>query len=413
MSKPTVVIIAGGENSRFFPLNENTYKGAITLFGQPLIVRALDSLKQHGYQKVVIVVSPKNYEGHGLSGLVDQAQLGLDVHFVLQPEAKGMGDAVLKAREQLSDQFLVTSGYQMNLGELADQLLAKPAGNVVCATHTDEPWEYGILSLNGEYVTGIVEKPNKGEETSNYKVQTLYKLDQDFIEALLKVPESPYNFEKALDLLMKNQEVGVLQLTDGLPSLKYVWHLFEFQSLFFAGAKSETATSAKIADTAVIDDSQGPVIIGEDVAIGHCARIVGPCYLGNKVIVGDFSFVRGSSVESETTIGANTEVVRSIILSHTSLHYSYVADSIIGSHVKIGAGFLTANKRLDRAPVSVTIKGKKIDTQRKALGVLIGDTANIGIRVSTMPGVCIGTDAQVFPGVVIYRNLDHKQTLYE
>jgi NDP-sugar pyrophosphorylase family protein len=413
MSKPTVVIIAGGENSRFFPLNFNTYKGAITLFGQPLIVRALASLKEHGYQKVVIVVSPKNYEGHGLSGIVDQAQLGLDVSYVLQPEAKGMGDAVLQAREQLPESFLVTSGYQMNLGELADQLLALPTTNVVCATHTTQPWEYGILSLKGELASGIIEKPERGQEPSNLKVQTLYKLDQDFMQILRELPESPYNFEKALDLLMKQQDVGVLQLEESLPTLKYVWHLFEFQTAFFATARSSTAASATIAKTAVIDDSQGPVIIGDDVEIGHAARIVGPCYLGDGVKVGDFSLVRSSSLETGTRVGAHTEIARSIILSHSSVHDSYVADSIIGSHVRIGAGLITANKRLDRKSVTATVKGRKIDSNREALGVLIGDGANLGIRVSTMPGVCIGTEATVFPGVIVYRNLDHQQKLFE
>ncbi len=414
MTKPTVVIIAGGENSRFFPLNFNNYKGALTLMGKPLIVRSLENLAKHGFHQVVIVVSPKNFEGQGLSGLVAESKLDLNITFVLQPAAKGMGDAVLKARDQLPEQFIVTSGYQLNVGELADQLLAQPEENVVCCAPTTEPWEYGILKFDGNRVIGIVEKPGKGREPSNQKVQSLYALNQDFIKELVSVPESPYNFETALNLLMQKQTVGLIKMDASLPSLKYAWHLFDFQRLLFSQLRSHTSSTAQVAETAILDESLGPIYIEDGAQIGHATRIVGPAYIGRHVVIGDFSLVRGGcSIESDSTLGAYTEMVRTIMLSGSSLHQSYASDSIIGNRVKIGAGLVTANKRLDRTPVMISVKGKMVDTGRKNIGALIGDDANIGVRVSTMPGVSIGAQTQIFPGVMVYRNVDHQQTLRE
>ncbi len=415
MTKPTVVIIAGGASSRFFPFNFGTFKGAISLMGKPLIVRALENLQKHDYQKVVIVVSPQNFQGQGLSGIIDQAGLKLDITFVLQPEAKGMGDALLKAKDHLpTERFVVTSGYHLTLGEQADKLLALEEQNVFCSAPTDEPWDYGILELKDGKAVGIVEKPAKGKEPSDQKVQTLYVLSQDFISILSKLPVSEYNFEKALDALMKKQAVGVVKLNEGLPSLKYAWHLFGFQQELFSQLNSHTAASAKVAKTAIIDDSQGPVVIEAGAEVGDFAKIVGPCFIGEKALVGDYCFVRGGcSIEAGAMVGSNTEVVRSIILSHSSIHFGYLADSIVGNHVKIGAGLITANKRLDRTNINIDVKGHKIDTGRNRFGVLIGDEANIGIHVSTMPGVCIGSQAVVHPGVIIYRNLDHQQMMRE
>ncbi len=383
------------------------------MLGKPLIIRALESLQKHGYHQIVIVVSPRDFEGQGLKQMVENADLELEITFVLQPVAKGMGDAVLTARPHLEGRFVVTSGYHVNLGDLADQLVEVGEENVVCSTLTDEPWDYGMLKIENGLATAIVEKPKKGKEPSNQKVQTIYALNQDFLNVLTKVPESQYNFETALDLLMKKQPVGVLQLEQSVPSLKYAWHLFDFQTQLFAMMKSETDPSAEIAKTAVIDDSAGPVIIAAGVKIGHAAKVVGPCYLGENVLVGDFSFVRHSSIEAGTVIGANTEVARSIIMSQTHVHWSYISDSIIGSGVNIGAGFVTANKRLDRKNITVSVKGHKIDVGRNNFGVMIGDRAQIGIRAATMPGVCIGAEANVFPGVIVYRNLDHQQTVRE
>ncbi len=60
---PTVVILAAGENSRFFPLNQTTHKGALSLLGKPLIVRTLENLEENGFEHIVIVVSKKDFEG--------------------------------------------------------------------------------------------------------------------------------------------------------------------------------------------------------------------------------------------------------------------------------------------------------------------------------------------------------------
>ena len=46
MQKPTILIIAGGENSRFYPLNTQTHKGFSTLVGKPIVAHALENLKK-------------------------------------------------------------------------------------------------------------------------------------------------------------------------------------------------------------------------------------------------------------------------------------------------------------------------------------------------------------------------------
>lgn len=411
MSKPTVLITAGGNNSRFFPLNTVTHKGGIELFGKPLITRTLESLQDHGFKHVVIVVSEKDFEGRGLSEVLKNEDFPeLEIEFMHQKEAKGMGDAVLTAEEKLGEQFCVIFPYVHDGGELLDQMLELGERDVVCAAPTDKPWDYGILSIENGKANGIVEKPAKGEEVSNLKDKGIYLLSEKFLNKLKEQPESEYNFEAALNELMNENPVPVLQLETDLPSLKYPWHLFEHQEYLFSQLESHIPQSAHIADTAIIDETFGPVYLGENVSIGHAAKIVGPCYIGDNVLIGDFSFVRKSSIEAFATVGANTEVVRSIILSQSTLHFGYLADSIVGRDVKIGAGLITANKRLDRESVTVKVKDQSVSSGREGLGVIIGHQANLGIRVSTMPGTCIGGKATVFPGQIIFENVPEGAT---
>ncbi len=413
MTKPTVVILAGGDNTRAFPFNIDTHKSGITLLGKPLLHHTLHNLAAHGYTKAVVVVGTKDADGRGMSGDATTAQTGVEVKWVTQPIAKGMGNAVLLAQAALEkgQPFAVISPYHFRAGEVLDELLTLPHPNAVCCQETAEPWDYGILEVENNELKGIVEKPAPGTEPSKLKIETIYLLNDAFLDILSQRPDEEYNFESALDVLAKQQPVAVHQLKHPVQSLKYGWHLFPIFHQLLEGRTSNTAASAQIAETALLDDSHGPIIIAEGARINDFAKVVGPAYIGENALVGDYSFIRESSLEANASVGAKTEVVRSIVMPKASVHFGYLADSILGPGAKVGAGIITANKRLDRQTIQVTIKGKRVDTRMKALGILVGARAQLGIRVSTMPGICIGAEALVYPHQVLTHNIDHKEVV--
>jgi N-acetylglucosamine-1-phosphate uridyltransferase (contains nucleotidyltransferase and I-patch acetyltransferase domains) len=46
------------------------------------------------------------------------------------------------------------------------------------------------------------------------------------------------------------------------------------------------------------------------------------------------------------------------------------------------------------------------------MGAIIGDNVDIGVNVSLMPGVQIGSDAKIGPGTVIHENVKQGETVY-
>lgn len=410
MSEPSVVILAGGENSRFFPFDVDIRKTGMILMGEPFVLRTLKNLVSAGFHHVVFVYNPQEGDTGGIKDLIQQTNLDLDVDWVKQPEAKGMGHALSLAQEFLrSSRFAVISPYHFQIGQTLREMMAQPTEIVLCATPTEEPWNYGILEVENNLLVGIVEKPAPGREPSNLKVQTAYLLNRDFLNSLADQADDQYNFEATLDVLAKQELITVYDLTSPLLTLKYPWHLFAFQDSLFQTLKSSRSPEADISHTAVIDDSQGPVVISKGALIKDFAKIVGPAFIGEDVLIGEYSFIRESSVEKNSTVGAYTEIVRSIIMLNSSLHQSYVADSIIGSHNHVGAGLITANRRLDRGSIPVEVKGKKVDSGRTRLGVMTGPHSNIGIQIATMPGICIGAHTSIFPGQTLYQNVPHQQ----
>ena len=111
-------------------------------------------------------------------------------------------------------------------------------------------------------------------------------------------------------------------------------------------------------------------------------------------------------------LGANSEVTRSIIQNNVHIHSGFVGDSIIDFGVRIGAGIITANKKIDRGEINTEVKSQKTSTGLNSLGCIIGRDSKIGVGVKIMPGVLIGANTIVGPGTVVQNNISSDTKYY-
>jgi len=143
---------------------------------------------------------------------------------------------------------------------------------------------------------------------------------------------------------------------------------------------------SKILSGVVID---GNVIIGANTQIGPNAYIRGATSIGNNCFVGNGAEVKNS------TIYHNTYISRGC----------YVGDSVVGSHVTLGAGTLTENHRHDGHTHTSLIRDKPVDTGRIKLGTIIGDGVKTGVNTSIEAGIKIGTGRTTHPGACVAEDL--------
>jgi bifunctional UDP-N-acetylglucosamine pyrophosphorylase/glucosamine-1-phosphate N-acetyltransferase len=169
------------------------------------------------------------------------------------------------------------------------------------------------------------------------------------------------------------------------------------------------AKSAQVSDTARL---VGNVFIGENVRIFPGAAVVGPAYVGAGTIVGNNSLIRQSMVLNACEVGFTTEIARSYVADHCSMHACRVLDSVFAAGVNFSAGCTTANLRIDRGEVSSVVKGQKVGSGRDKLGAIIGEGAFIAVDVMTMPGVKIGERAQIGPGTYVMEDVRDRQRVY-
>lgn len=89
-----------------------------------------------------------------------------------------------------------------------------------------------------------------------------------------------------------------------------------------------------------------------------------------------------------------------------AIHLNFVADSCIGERCNLGAGTKIANLRFDDKNIKMRIKGLAVDTQRRKLGMIMGDDVKTGINVSIHPGVKIGSGAWIGAETLVRRDVD-------
>lgn len=403
MKKITVVILAAGEASRFWPFNKK-HKSLVKIMGKPIILYAVKGLVDSGIKDIIVVQGPKKDIEQELSNY----DLGVKIQYVVQREPEGMGDALFQAKDLIKGQFLLILAERIDSGETVRKLNLDAnftnSGKIIVGAKTDTPSLFGILKLEKNKVIDIVEKPRKGEEPSDIKALGVYVLTTDFFDVYKKIKKHQYDFEEALSLYVKKNDVDLMLWEKDTPSLKYPWQLFEMRRYLFSKCiKSSIGKNTKIAKSVEII---GDVSIGDNVSIMEKAVIKGPCYVGDNVFVGNNVILRGGvNVENDCVIGANMEIKNSLIMQGSTTHSGYIGDSVIGKNCRIAAGFLTANVRLDRDNVKATVKGEKIDTRLKMLGVMIGDNSNVGIKVTVMPGIIIGKNVIIGSNTTVVGNV--------
>jgi len=209
------------------------------------------------------------------------------------------------------------------------------------------------------------------------KIKNLYNLEETIAKTLLEGLTYPWEALSSISEFIKS--LG--------PKLNS--EIYEQK-----GENIWIAKSADIAPTAYI---KGPVIIGENTEIRHCAFIRGNAIVGNNAVVGN-----------------STELKNVILFNNVQVpHYNYVGDSILGYKSHMGAGSITSNVKSDKKLVIVKNGKGTIETGLKKFGAMIGDNVEVGCNSVLNPGTVVGRNSNIYPlssvrGVVqessIYKN---------
>jgi len=390
-----VVVLAAGQGTRMAPLTDNTPKPMLPVAGRPLAAHVADAAVDAGADELVLVVG---YEGEDVRTYFGDSYRGVPVTYAVQSEQAGTADALRVARDELEGTFAVLNGDNLYDPAAIEALLAD--GPALGTYEVPDPSNYGVVSITDGVVTDIIEKPD--EPPTNQINAGAYVFPAE-ARRWLDVSESERGEYEITDVLAKvidDYDVTPVPLERWL-DVGRPWELLEANEMLLDDIDRDLRGT--VSDDV---DLRGPVVVEEGATIEPGVVIEGPVYVDAGAEVGPNAYLRGSTYLGENVhVGNGVEIKNSVIRTDSAVpHLSYVGDSVIGLDVNFGAGTKVANLRHDGADVRLTVKGERVSTDRRKMGVVAGDGVKTGINTSIEPGVVLSSGARTEPGERISRD---------
>ena len=402
------IILSAGEGSRMRPLTLTKPKTMLPVAGKPIIQYNIESLKNNGITDILLIVRYKeeivrNYFGDG-------SDFGVNISYKTQKDFLGTANAISYAKDFIDDSIIVLNGDIILDEEIICEMIEKYDGltpdTLMLLTEVEDPSAFGVVEIEDGNIKSIVEKPKREEAPSNLVNAGIYIFNEDIFDKIEKTEISQrgeYEITDSVSMQIQDNKAVVGHKTSkdwidvGRP-----WELIEVNEGLISELK--TQIKGKIEDGAFI---HGEVFLDEGSVIKAGVYIEGNVYIGKNCDIGPNSYIRGNTYFGDNVhVGNAVEIKNSIIMENTNVsHLSYVGDSVIGSGCNIAAGTNIANLRFDNATIKTKIKNQKIDSGRRKLGAIIGDSVKTGINSSFSPGVKIGHNSTIGSGVLLYEDL--------
>ncbi|MCW2349581.1 MULTISPECIES: glucose-1-phosphate thymidylyltransferase RfbA [unclassified Sphingobium] len=218
------IILAGGSGTRLYPLTKAVSKQLMPVYDKPMIYYPLSVLIMAGIREIMIITTPHDQAAfQALLG--DGSALGLDLHYAVQPEPRGLAQAYHIGADFIgTDPSALILGdnifYGHGLTELLQAANARDQGATVFGYNVSDPTAYGVVSFDADgKAQTIEEKP--AQPKSNYAVTGLYFYDGKAVERAAGLAPSARGELEITDLNRVYLEAGELNVE--LMGRGYAW----------------------------------------------------------------------------------------------------------------------------------------------------------------------------------------------
>lgn len=406
--KLKAIILSAGEGSRMRPLTLTKPKTMLPVAGKPIIQYNIESLRDNGITDILLIVRYKeeivrNYFGDG-------SDFGVNISYKTQKDFLGTANAISYGEDFIDDSIIVLNGDIILDDEIIHEIIKKynylSPDTLMLLTEVEDPSAFGVVEIENGNIKNIVEKPKREEAPSNLVNAGIYIFNKDIFDKIRETEISErgeYEITDSVSLQIEdNKKVIGHKTSKDWIDVGRPWELIEVNEELIGKLKTEIKGTVEAG--AVI---HGEIFLDEGSVIKAGVYIEGNVYIGKNCDIGPNSYIRGNTYFGDNVhVGNAVEIKNSIIMENTNVsHLSYVGDSVIGSNCNIAAGTNIANLRFDNATIKTKIKNQKIDSGRRKLGAIIGDSVKTGINSSFSPGVKVGHNSTIGSGVLLYEDL--------
>jgi len=262
------IVLAAGQGTRLSPLTHAISKPLLPVYDKPMVYYALSTVIGAGIEQILVITPPNDLERFKLS-IGDGQELGVTISYAVQPEARGIADALLVGRDFIGgDSVCLALGDNIFIGEQLPAILQQAVASVeegrgahILTMAMDRPERFTVLEIDpsSEQVLSLEEKPKQAK--SRYGLLGLYLLDNRAVEFAATLPLSPRGELEIADVIEKYRQIGQLRVT--VLEEKFGW--------FDAGTPDSLVAASNFMHDLMIHSSANPGCL--EIAAYQAGRI--------------------------------------------------------------------------------------------------------------------------------------------
>jgi NDP-sugar pyrophosphorylase family protein len=240
---------------------------------RPILEFVVEALVANGIRDIILVVGYKKERIMSFFG--DGSSFGSHIDYIIQERQLGTAHALTYLKGMVKDRFLVLPGDNIVDKETVSSLLALDHGNSVLVTESDEPSKYGVVSLHGQKIVAIEEKPR--ESMSNIIMTGLYNFEPSMLSRFeMGVKQGQYGITDILKSSLANLDIHAVRASGRWEDAVYPWDLVRLNELALENRGLDISGMV-----------EPGVTIKGSVSIGKGTRIRSGCYIEGPVVIGE------------------------------------------------------------------------------------------------------------------------------
>lgn len=202
------VVPAAGKGTRLGRVGAAIPKALVPIQGRPAIDHIFEMLRETSVDHVLLIVGYKKEQL--ISYIEDGSDFGLKVAYITQPRQRGIAEAITQAEPFVHENFLCILGDTIltprdSLKQLVQHHIAHKPAATLLVTPMRNTTGYGIIEPKGDAVKQVVEKPVRGQSTSNLAIVGCYAFSPEIFNVAKETHE--------------NRKTGEIELTDAIQKL--------------------------------------------------------------------------------------------------------------------------------------------------------------------------------------------------
>jgi len=155
------VILAGGLGSRLRPFTETIPKPLLPIGEKSVLEIQIERLKDNGFDEIYLATNYKSEYIENFFG--DGSRYGVKLKISKEETPLGTVGPITLLKNELTEPFLMMNGdilTQLDFKKMYDFALSKDSMLTIGIKELITPFQFGNIFFEGDYVTGIQEKPD-------------------------------------------------------------------------------------------------------------------------------------------------------------------------------------------------------------------------------------------------------------